>query len=385
MNMRYFIFVISFLIILLFTTSCYSFPISQPAPVDPSIIDSNLPVDVLWISKVRRQIVAKPIMGPNLLAAKTRGMLYAYDIQSGQILWQKPLNIGNSSPVLADADTFFVGDGNRTIWALNGRTGEVVWQYTFPDDTADVRDIVMTNGVLYAATAPKIYVVAIDAASGAEIWRRDNDLGYRGTRLFLNGDELIVAPLGPFRVLNRFTGETIRTVEVREDRALASLQQIYQGRLYNERAVWDANTLELIARLRSPTKKFLGDKCDQFQIPYTFNDHYLYATGRCGGVFAMDIDNQYKFQWSVFEDTVCSPATSIFDDILYIFTEQGEVGGVDPVTGNVVGRMHVTPKPANIFAGYAGVAANEEMIFLYYDDGNVYGNSYIIALRPTSP
>ncbi len=385
MNVRHILSMIPFLFILLFATGCHYFPTSQPAPADPSIVDSNFPVDILWISKVHKQIVDQPVIGNSVLVAKTRGMLYAYDIQNGRSRWQRYLNIGYSSPVLVDADTFFVGDGNKMVWALDGRTGEVVWQYVFPNDTTYVGDIVMRDGVLYAATAPKIYVAAIDAASGAEIWRRDDDLGFRGTDLFLNGDELIVAPLGPFRVLNRFTGETVRTVEVREDGALANLQQIYQGRLYNERAVWDANTLELIARLRSPTKKFLGDKCEQFQIPYTFNDHYLYAAGRCGGVFAMDIDNQYKFQWSVFEDTVCSPATSIFDDILYIFTEQGEVVGVDPVTGNVVGRMHVTPKPANIFAGYAGVASNEEMIFLYYGDGNVYGNSYIIALRPTSP
>lgn len=386
MSVRYIRNAIPFLLILPFAISCHYFPTLRPSPTDLSIVNSNLEVDILWMSKVHKQIVAQPAIGKNALVAKTRGGLYAYNIQNGRSLWQRHLNIGGYSPLLVGDDIFFVGDSQNTVWALDGLTGKVVWQYVFPNDTTYVGDIVIHDGVLYAATAPKIYVVAIDADTGAEIWRRDDDLGYRGTHLFLNDDELIVIPLGKIRILNRFTGKTIRKADVRGDGgALVNLQQIYQGRLYNEKMVLDAETFELIARLKSPTTKFLIDACGLFQTPYTFKGHFLYAAGRCGGIFALDINNQYKFRWSVLEDTISSPSTSIFDDVLYVFTEQGEVIGVDPETGKEVGKMQIKPEPASVFSGYAGVISNEKAMYLYYGDDIVHGNSYIMALRPTSP
>ena len=225
MIIRYILRTVSFFIILLFAVSCRLFPISQQELQKPSIVNSDLPVEVLWTSGVNKQVVSPPVIGKSVSVVKTRGELLAYDIRNGRIRWQRYLNIGNSSPVLADvvSDIFFVGDGQNTVWALDGLTGKVVWKYVFPDDTTDISDIVINNGILYAATAPKIYVAAIDASSGTEIWRRENDLGYRGTHLFLNGDELIVVPLEAIRVLNRFTGETIRTKEVYIDGVLVNL------------------------------------------------------------------------------------------------------------------------------------------------------------------
>jgi quinoprotein glucose dehydrogenase len=68
----------------------------------------------------------------------------------------------------------------RQINRSNVQHLEIAWQYDCADGPGDTQNQpVIVNGVLYALT-PKHKVVAIDAATGKELWRFDSGLAARG-------------------------------------------------------------------------------------------------------------------------------------------------------------------------------------------------------------
>ncbi len=120
------------------------------------------------------------------------GNIYAFDAQTGTLLWRRQLNnMSMTTPVVADG-LVFVGSGNQSfspsaqaadnnlnstgivrgtgpnaIYALNAATGAVAWSYSTPGE--NMPTFVFNNGVLYAANGNGM-VYAFNAESGQVEW-----------------------------------------------------------------------------------------------------------------------------------------------------------------------------------------------------------------------
>lgn len=106
------------------------------------------------------------------------------------LAWQALLNprIGAAGRAGQQSDSFIYGGDAagtrysklRQINRRNVQRLEIAWQYDSADGPGDVQNQpVIVNGVLYGVT-PKHKVVAIDAATGKELWRFDSGLAARG-------------------------------------------------------------------------------------------------------------------------------------------------------------------------------------------------------------
>jgi outer membrane protein assembly factor BamB len=95
---------------------------------------------------------------------KGKETLFALNLRTGEILWKKKLGDLSSSPALC-GDKIFVGSSAGILWALNKNTGEVIWEFEtsasvistpacdgHSSSTSDKRVICFgsTDGYLYA-------------------------------------------------------------------------------------------------------------------------------------------------------------------------------------------------------------------------------------------
>jgi outer membrane protein assembly factor BamB len=120
------------------------------------------------------------------------GNIYAFDAQTGTLLWKRQLNnMSMTTPLVADG-LVFVGSGNQSftpseqaadnvltstnvvrgtgsnaVYALNAVTGAVVWSYNTPGE--DMPTFVYNQGTLYVANGNGT-VYAFDAQSGQLEW-----------------------------------------------------------------------------------------------------------------------------------------------------------------------------------------------------------------------
>lgn len=123
------------------------------------------------------------IDGTTLYTGGDNGILAAYKLD-GSKLWEQPLGAEiENSPVLADVngdkipDAIVATESPARIWALNGKTGAILWKYeasqggyfvatpaTYDLNGDQVSDIVVGTG-------GNPYCYAINGKTGAELWR----------------------------------------------------------------------------------------------------------------------------------------------------------------------------------------------------------------------
>ena len=107
------------------------------------------------------------------------GFVYALNAANGQEFWRCKIAETNqtksfddyeyfdSSPALMD-QTLYMGSGDKNLYAIDARTGQVIWK--FPVKTKISSPPAVVNGVVYfGVTDGNIY--AVDAASGTNLWK----------------------------------------------------------------------------------------------------------------------------------------------------------------------------------------------------------------------
>ncbi|HXH54662.1 MAG TPA: outer membrane protein assembly factor BamB [Gammaproteobacteria bacterium] len=74
-------------------------------------------------------ISADPIIKDNrLYAVSYQGQIAAMAVETGETLWERALS--SYSGIAVSTDAVFVSDPNGVLWALNRKTGDVIWKQT---------------------------------------------------------------------------------------------------------------------------------------------------------------------------------------------------------------------------------------------------------------
>ncbi len=112
------------------------------------------------------------------------------NVQGLRMVWSRAMPAGNSNQAVALAHdgTVFLGGLYDTVQAINGATGELIWQYArdLPEDTAFLgtwgrknRSVALYGDKVFVVTWDN-FVVALDAASGQVVWETDRGGGVAG-------------------------------------------------------------------------------------------------------------------------------------------------------------------------------------------------------------
>lgn len=113
--------------------------------------------------------------------------IVALDATSGTPRWERLLPAGPAGlnlpfgNVLADSELVFVPGWD--LYALDRNTGQVRWKFAPPEEYPATAPLAMGAGRIYSPGATRVY--AVDASTGAELWR--TDLGERPFGLVADG------------------------------------------------------------------------------------------------------------------------------------------------------------------------------------------------------
>jgi outer membrane protein assembly factor BamB len=146
-----------------------------------------------WRFKTGSRVVSSPaVSGGDVYFASYDGIFYAVDAASGELKWKfktggerrfegthlhgslpapetmpDPYDVYLSSPAVWHDDVYF-GSGDGNVYALNAKSGALVWQFK----TGDVvhASPAVADGIVFIGSWDS-YMYALDAAKGTEKWR----------------------------------------------------------------------------------------------------------------------------------------------------------------------------------------------------------------------
>lgn len=100
---------------------------------------------------------------------------YAIDASTGAIAWHVQGGIAKCNPAYYNGKIYFCGEG--TFYCVNASDGSTVW--TKASMLPSYSSPTVSNGVLYCGSGS--YMVAMNPATGAELWRRQSNGGVSGS------------------------------------------------------------------------------------------------------------------------------------------------------------------------------------------------------------
>ncbi len=125
----------------------------------------------LWSCSLDLGMQSEPVpVGPTLFIAGDDNAVYAIDSQFGKVIWTHKTPAGVAWPLAADGKRVYVPSA-QVLQALDARTGRLLWQ---KESGFLAGSCAVANGRLYYHSCQswkgRGSLVALDAASGREIW-----------------------------------------------------------------------------------------------------------------------------------------------------------------------------------------------------------------------
>ncbi len=168
----------------------------------PKIVGSqDFPLTEKWNVCVGDKVKEISTDGNEKIFTKTDKELSAYNLNSGELIWNTPLE-GEVEPFppISAGDKIFVLD-NKNLSVFDMRTGDVLWKKLLQDPVAWIPDA-SEKYVLFNPYSDRVFV--LDALSGKKIWETE---GARGrTQAHIYHDKIFIVNYG-VKVFDAISGE----------------------------------------------------------------------------------------------------------------------------------------------------------------------------------
>ena len=162
--------------------------------------------------------------------AKLAG-LYAFDPNTGQTLWQVPVESYIQDPPTYADGVVYVGDTNGNVYAVDTETRAVKPGWPFKTGSAIWASPLVTEGRVYVASMDH-NVYCLDAASGELIWKAELGGAIAGQPTLEDGILYVGAFDGKEYALRADTGEPIEGFAFKAGNWIWSKPLITGGQLY---------------------------------------------------------------------------------------------------------------------------------------------------------
>lgn len=127
----------------------------------------------IWFHSTRASVAASPLVsGADVIAPAKDGFVYALDGKTGSVVWQANVSAGVSSPALVGPEVLVgggsFGRGGR-VTALDATTGSALW--TFVPNGPVQSSLSTADGMVFFSTnVANGTVYAVDVKSGNSVW-----------------------------------------------------------------------------------------------------------------------------------------------------------------------------------------------------------------------
>lgn len=153
--------------------------------------------------------------------------IYCLDAETGEIIWRYYTNAPVRLPPTIHNNKIYAGSDDGYVYCLNAESGELIWNYSASSEKrllpgneriispwAVRTGVLIDNGTAYFASGmfpeEKVFLCALDAGSGKEVWKQEIPYSPQGN-LLASEDHLFV-PTGRSTPLiyKKLTGEFVK-------------------------------------------------------------------------------------------------------------------------------------------------------------------------------
>ncbi|MGH9118877.1 MAG: PQQ-binding-like beta-propeller repeat protein [Acidimicrobiales bacterium] len=346
------------------------------APTTTAADDDPVPTgdpEVLWTFDTGGRISSTPQVANGLVyvATQVSDKVVAIDPETGDAAWEFATDgsVFGATDVGEDG-TIFVGsytgaiegqpdtDGEGTVYALDGATGEPRWQY-------DVGAVVQSSpafvdGLVYVGADDNL-VYAIDAANGQPVWTFPTGGIVRSSPTVAAGVLYVGSNDGNLYALDPATGQEIWRATVG--------QADYASPTVADGVVYIGNNAGVVSAVDAAT----GGPVWTFPTGGTVGcrpavaDGSIYFGSFDGNVYALTTSGggeRWRFEVQLEEPLFSSP--SVVDGVLYIGSHARKIFAIDAPTGDEIWQFET--------GGIVGSSPTivEGVLYVGSDDGNVY-------------
>lgn len=278
-------------------------------PTELEDVDSKFEIDVRWSESVGEGADEKfndltPAVWDNyVLTADIKGLVTAFDRESGDIVWEVDLKEPLSGGISANAGLVAVGSKKANVIVLNVEDGSEVWR---KEVSSEVLAKPAIDGTMIVVRTADGKIFALDSNDGSQEWFYDRvipNLTIRGTSapLITNGVVLTGFANGKIAAFNLGSGDLMWEQRVSSPRGSSDISRIV-----------DVDT-----------------------TPVVFGN-VLYGAGYNGYAIAMDLTNG-RYLWRQELSTV----KDLYVDSLrvYAVTTDGTIVAISRTTGDVAWKQ----------------------------------------------
>lgn len=263
------------------------------------------------------------IWDDKIITADVKGLVTAFDLKSGDIIWEVNLKKPLSGGVAASAGLVALGTKKAELLVLDVNSGELLWDAEVTSEI--LAPPAIGNGKVIVRTSDgKIF--AFNLSSGSQSWFYDRNipsLTLRGTSGPVIADTIVLTGFanGKIAAFNLETGDLLWEQRI----------SIPQGE-------------SEIARIVD---------VDSTPVLYSSN---LYAAGYNGTIIALDLTNG-RYLWR--EETSVSKEVLVDSTRVYLVNSDGKVVALDRFTGK-----EVWAQEGLLYRKPTGAADNDDYIVL---------------------
>lgn len=354
------------------------------ATAQPSL---NQPLQMAWIKNVGANIfMTSPIIhnGKVYVASvdedlQGKGHVYALDGKTGELVWKYPVRNSIKNTIVIDNGRVLAQDAQGYLYAIDAESGKLSWEKQLPVNglPAIIEGLVAANGIVYAGTGKGL--CAIDTKDGKVIWQnKEWGQGEGTTTTFSVAKNVLVAS----SQWNALYGNDLKTGKLtwRADtnglRNRGASAAVHGDLLYlissESFFILDASTGRVIVR------KALPFSVDVTSTPLLTDKEIIFGSAK-DGLIALDNETlEIKWKFST-EDALIytspysrKPAATIetspvlAGNTVYVGASDGTIYGVNKEDGQLVWK-HATGAPL-----FGSVAVSGNALIAVDFGGNVY-------------
>lgn len=328
----------------------------------------------------------KPIVAYDLVFSASReGDVVAFDVKTGKKAWQIDLSDVNNergfftsrtSALLAGGPTagmgkVFIGSENGKIYALDAKTGDLLWQ-------GDVKGEIITapaldSGILVVNSASG-EMKAFNATSGEEVWKIEQDvppLTLRGLSapVMASGGVVIGTADGNVTVYLLEKGQQGWTAEVGEATGSTELERVIDVDtapvIFGDKIYAISSRGNLVA-IELKSGRVLWKRQYSSYRHLSVHRNSIYLTNLRGHVYSIDRINGLE-RWSnltLSNRGVTGPA--VVDKYVVVGDFEGYLHWLDQETGEIVARHEVDSSGI-----YSTPTVDHNIIYVQSRDGDI--------------
>jgi outer membrane protein assembly factor BamB len=158
-------------------------------------------------------VYGPPAVTDDLVLATTfDGMVYAFDRETGRVLWTLSAGDAIIGSVTLYDDIVYYGSSDHNVYAVDAATREPVWDEPFATENWVWGAPAVDETRVYVGSMDR-HVYAIDRATGREVWRFDVGASVPGDLTLSNGVLFVGGVDSRMRALDKETGRELWRTE----------------------------------------------------------------------------------------------------------------------------------------------------------------------------